>query len=614
MSLDKALPLEKQESHPLLDRARKLPTLPGIYMFKDSDGNVLYVGKSVSLRNRVTNYLQPGAQLTRRIGRMVLKARSLEVFVVENEEEALLLEFEFINAHRPRYNVVFRDDKSYPYLKVTNEKFPRILFTRKPHEHEGEILGPYPSALSLRRTLRFMTSLFPVRSCNVPSQKLHTLRACLDYHIKRCQAPCEDKVDSATYNATIQNAVLFLKGKNESLLQDLRQKMEGAASAWEFERASEYKKRIDAIERIHTRQEIASSRPEDMDVHAIATDGKRCVIQTMSVVSGRIAGQTRERVPANKGTVAEILRAYVIRQYIEARSIPQSILLSEDIPDHEVLGAILCRRGGHRVEIIVPSRGRKAQLVRMALKNADLYLSIDTGLDEEDLSGVAELAEALGLSTLPSVIECFDISHLGGQETVASMVVAVQGRMDRSLYRRFKIREVEGIDDFASMREVVGRRYRRLENEDATLPDLILLDGGLGQLSAGKDALRALGLEDLPLIALAKREEVIYGDGFMEGLRLPEGSLAHRLVRRIRDEAHRFAITYHRKLRSKRTITSSLSSIPGVGPTLQKRLLSQFGSARSVGQAQFEDLIAVKGVSRNLAQVILKHLGSSNEA
>jgi excinuclease ABC subunit C len=588
----------------LKEKARALPALPGVYLFKDPYGAVLYVGKSVSLKARVSSYLQDSARLNPRIQRMVARAADLEIFVTGNEEEALLLEFEFINKYAPRYNIIFRDDKSYPYLKVTKEAFPRILFTRKPREEEGELLGPFPSADSLRKTLRFLTTIFPVRSCNVSSDRLHTLRPCLDFHIKRCLAPCDDKIDADSYQKIVADAVLFLKGKDEDLVKELRSQMKEAADAWDLEKAARIKRQLVAIERIQVRQQVSGVKDEDFDAVAIAGNEGRWVIQHIQVQEGKIRSQRKVLLKKAQATPAEVLGEFLKQHYLAANSQPTDVMVNVEVPDLEVLSRVLSNKAGRKVQLAVPQRGRKKNLVDLAYKNAALFLSTQGAQGEEAREGITELAQVLGLSRPPDRIECFDISHTGGTQTVASMVVAQRGVMDRASYRRFKIKTVAGIDDFKSMEEVVHRRYSRLLSEGQSLPDLVLIDGGKGQLSAAKSELLGLGLGSLPVASLAKKEEILFAPHLPDGVALPEGSLARRLVQRIRDEAHRFAITYHRKLRSKRTNRSELDSIAGVGPRSRRLLLTHFGGLDRIRAATVEDLVAVKGVNKRVAAAV----------
>lgn len=586
----------------LKEKVRAIPTTPGVYLFKDRRGVVLYVGKSVSLRHRVSSYLQDSAKHTGRIEAMVRRAADVEVFTVRNEDEALLLEFELINKHAPRYNIMFRDDKTYPYLKVTKEEFPRIIFTRKPKEGEGQLLGPFTSADSLRKTLRFLATIFPVRSCHVHSSKLHTLRACMDYHIKRCNAPCEGKISAPEYQKIVDDAVLFLKGRDDELVTDLRAQMKEAGEKWDLERAARIKAQLEALGRLTVKQNVAGVTEEDFDVVAIAGEGSTRVVQQIQVRGGKIRGQHKVQLKKADAPNSEVLDEFIKQHYLGAELLPREILTSEEIPEREVLERVLGAKAGRKVEIGVPQRGRKRGLVDMAKKNAGLFLETQGATGEEAREAVEELAQVLSLARPPARIECFDISHVQGTDAVASMVVAQDGVMDRSSYRRFKIKTVEGNDDFASMEEVISRRYSRLLAESAPLPDLVLIDGGKGQLASGKHALIGLGLGSLPVASLAKQEEILFAPHLPDGVALPEQSLARRLVQRIRDEAHRFAVTYHRKLRTKRTNRSELDSIEGVGPRSRMALLRHYGSIEKIGAASEADLAAVEGITRRVAE------------
>jgi excinuclease ABC subunit C len=593
----------------LKEKVRTLPTSPGVYLFKDIMGRVLYVGKSVSLRHRVSSYLQDSAKHTGRIALMVIKAADVEVFETRNEDEALLLEFELINKHAPRYNIVFRDDKTYPYLKVTREEYPRIIFTRKPKEGDGTLLGPFTSADSLRKTLRFLATIFPVRSCRVHSSKLHTLKVCMDFHIKRCLGPCEGKIDAEGYQKIVGNAVQFLKGKDEELVEDLRGQMKTAADKWELEKAARIKSQLAALERLTVKQHVAGTTEEDFDIVAVAGEGSRRVVQQVQVRGGKIKGQNKVMLKKTEASNAEVMLEFVKQHYLGMEMLPREILTAEEMPEAELIARVLSAKSKRRVEISVPQRGRKRALAEMAAKNARLFLNVQGTQGEEGKEAIAELAQVLSLARPPERIECFDISHTGGTETVASMVVAQDGVMDRSSYRRFRIKTVEGNDDFASMREVIERRYARVLAESQPLPDLVLIDGGKGQLAAGKHALIGLGLGNLAVASLAKKEEILFAPHLPDGLALPEQSLARRLVQRIRDEAHRFAITYHRKLRGKRTHRSELDDVAGVGPRSRALLLRHFGAIDAVKAATVEQLV-VAGVTKKVAERVRAHFAS----
>jgi excinuclease ABC subunit C len=622
----------------LREKAGTVPGSPGVYLFRDTAGAVLYVGKSVSLRHRVSSYLGDRTRLNARIARMVERAADLEVVVTANEEEALLVEYELIDRYAPRYNIVFRDDKSYPYLKVTHEEFPRIVFTREPGPllrrrgdaagaagvapegrsrpsgaPAGQLLGPFTSADSLRKTLRFLATIFPVRSCKVPSSRLHTVRACMDFHIKRCLAPCEGKVDAATYQKIVSDAVLFLKGRDDELMADLRRRMREAAAAWELEKAARLKGQIAALERLQVKQNVTGIVAEDFDVLGAASDepGGRHVVQQLQVRAGRIRGQRKIQLARTHATTIVVLSEFVKQHYLRSEVLPPEILTEEPLPEAPLIERALARRAKHAVRLAVPQRGRKRGLVEMAVKNARLFLATQGATGEEAREAVAELAQVLSLSKAPARIECFDISHTGGTDTVASMVVAQNGVMDRSGYRRYRIRTVEGIDDFAAMREVIDRRYRHVLAEGQPLPDLVLIDGGKGQLAAGQHSLLALGVGTQAIAALAKREEILFAPHLPDGLALPEGSLARRLVQRIRDEAHRFAITYHRRLRSRRTAASALDAIAGVGPRSRALLLRHFGSVDRVRAATAAELAAVPGLSRRTAASVARWSGAA---
>jgi excinuclease ABC subunit C len=595
--------LEPRASN-LAEQVRGLPRKPGIYVFRDSAGKVLYVGKSRSLRDRVSSYFS-GQLSSARIELMVSRIAALETFVVVTEEEALILEYELINRYEPRFNVVFRDDKSYPLIKVTREEFPRASYTRKVRKDGGLYLGPYPNAGAVRKVVDLVVELFKLRTCSYPSSRLRGVKLCLQYHIQRCTGPCEGKVSPEEYGQQVKDAVAFLRGREEELVRELEERMRGAAAALEFEKAARLRDRLQAVRALQQRQTVSRVSEHEGDLVAVVGTGGWFCVQQVNVRGGRIAGQRKLEVPGEGRGPAEVLGEFVKLHYLNREQVPPEILLSEPIPELELLESSLARRCGRKVSVRVPERGRWRQLMEMAVQNARLFLEARESQTPEvsAIAGMQELKERLGLPELPVRIEGFDISTLQGGSTVASMVSFADGVSDRASYRRFRIKEVEGQDDFASMFEVVSRRYRRLQDEGAELPRLILIDGGKGQLAAAAAALANLGAA-VPICSLAKREEVIFSPLHPEGLALGPYSAGRRLLERVRDEAHRFAVTYHRKLRQRRAMTSFLDDIQGVGPATRVKLIRAFGDPRKIKEAGLPELCAV--VNRRAAEAIYR--------
>lgn len=592
-------------------QARALPRKPGIYLWKDPEGKVVYVGKSVDLRSRVGSYFGTAPSTPEKAARIVEASATIDFFVTDNEADALILEHREIQKHQPRFNVFFKDDKSYPMIKITREAFPRILVTRRKEDDGAVYLGPYPSASAVRRTLELITTLFPIRDCHYSSKRLEKVKLCLSYHIKRCAGPCEGKVDRADYQKLAREAARFLTGDTGEILQELQEKMEAASAELHFERAALYRDRRAALLRLaEPRRVEPHGTPFDEDVVAVAgRDGRLC-IQELYYRKGRLEGQRRKDVPEG-GEPAEVLAAWLGARYLgQGTRIPGTVLLSHRPPNGEALSEALGRIAGHKVELVVPEKGRRWEILQMALRNALVYLESRRGEGTGE-EGVLALAEALELPEEPRRIEGFDISNTGPTEKVASMVVALDGRMARKEYRHFTIRGVEGQDDFACMEEVIRRRYGRLLREERPLPDLVMVDGGPGQVSAAWKVLQELGLQDLPLVGLAKREERIFSPEGGEGLLLDERHPGRRLLQVLRNEAHRFAITHHRKRRKKRSFGSELDAIAGIGPASKRALFRHFRDIEGIRRASLEELLAVEGLNRRAARALFDYYHAS---
>ena len=585
--------------HNLKSQIAHLPEQPGVYLFANEQGETIYIGKARSLRDRVRSYL--GARgLHPKTDALLDEAAGLEVIVTDSVVEALALENNLVKERSPRYNVRLRDDKNYPYLQLTtNEAFPRVLVARSVERDGSYYAGPFMPASLARRTMGLTHRLFGIRSCNEVITG-NRERPCLEYDIKRCIAPCVAAICSKEqYDVAVQHTHLFFEGKNEELIDRLTSSMTDAAAAERFEEAAHLRDAARTVQTLRDRQQkIATVRMGDRDAFGLHMGPAGAVVHVFLMRSGKVL--ERVELAANEGisgSAAEILQASV-EQFYEDRPAPSEVHLSSDAEDAPLLEAWLSDRAGRRVQVMVPKRGEKRGLVDLAVRNARIAYQarlIDTGLSQYD--ALETLRSTLALPAIPRRIECFDISTIQGSETVASMVVCEDGKMRKSEYRKYRISPANhaGSDDFAAMNEVVTRRYRKLLEQGGPFPDLILIDGGKGQLSAAYDALRQLGLANLIAVGIAKKEELIYTRDREEPIVFEKDDPALRLVQQIRDEAHRFAVTFHRKARSMRDLRSELDSVPGIGPRRRKALLVAFGSLAGVRRASREELTAVVG-------------------
>ena len=576
-----------------------LPEQPGVYLFANEHGETIYIGKARSLRDRVRSYL--GARsLHPKTDALLDEAAGLEVIVTDSVVEALALENNLVKERSPRYNVRLRDDKNYPYLQLTtNEAFPRVLVARSVERDGAYYAGPFMPASLARRTMGLTHRLFGIRSCNEVITG-NRERPCLEYDIKRCIAPCVAAICSKEqYDVAVQHTHLFFEGKNDELIDRLTNSMAAAAAAERFEEAAHLRDAARTVQTLRDRQQkIATVRMGDRDAFGLHMGPAGAVVHVFVMRSGKVL--ERVELAANEGisgSAAEILQASV-EQFYEDRPAPSEVHLSSDAEDAPLLEAWLSDRAGRRVQVMVPRRGDKRGLVDLAVRNARIAYQarlIDTGLSQYD--ALETLRATLALPAIPRRIECFDISTIQGSETVASMVVCEDGTMRKSEYRKYRISPANhaGSDDFAAMNEVVTRRYRKLLEQGGPFPDLILIDGGKGQLSAAYDALRQLGLANLVAVGIAKKDELIYTRDREEPIAFEKDDPALRLVQQIRDEAHRFAVTFHRKARRMRDLRSELDSVPGIGPRRRKALLVAFGSLAGVRRASREELTAVVG-------------------
>jgi excinuclease ABC subunit C len=594
----------------LSEKLERLPDRPGVYLYKDAKGQVVYVGKAASVRNRVRSYFQTSRVRDAKTDALIDHIVDLDYIVTGNELEAMILESNLVKRHRPRYNIILRDDKHYPFLKLTtNEEYPRLLVARRVQKDGATYYGPFYPATALRETLRLVRALFPLRTCSIHIDG-RAERPCLQYYIHRCNAPCTGQETREGYARTVADVEAFLEGRDEDLARRLTAEMEEAAAQEKYERAGILRDQIQALNTVRERQKIISVEPEDQDILGLARQGSEACVQLFFVRRGRLIG--REAFFLDKlgaATDGEILSALIRQFYTKSVIPPREILLSTEVPEEALLGEWLARLRDSRVELLVPQRGRKRELVAMAEENAALALQTHLLSRSSRRQVVAEeLRRELGLPEPPNRIEGFDISNIQGQEAVGSMVVWEAGAMKKDDYKRFKIRTVPAADDFAMLAEVLRRRYGKALEEGGVLPDLILLDGGRGQLTHGVRVLEGLGLDYLPIVALAKREEEVYHPGSLHPLVLDLASPALQTLQRIRDEAHRFAITYHRQRRSQGMVASELDAVPGLGPARRAALLKHFGSLRKIKAAGVDEIAALPGFGPRTAAAVLAAL------
>ncbi|CAB1129349.1 UvrABC system protein C [Candidatus Hydrogenisulfobacillus filiaventi] len=598
-----------------------VPERPGVYLMEDAGGTILYVGKAVNLRNRLRSYFQDRSRLAPKVAAMMRHVADFELITTDTEVEALILEATLIKRHRPHYNIRLKDDKAYPYLRLTwEEDFPRLVVARRVEDTGSRYFGPYTRAQSMHETVRLLRSIFPIRNCtNRRFQEAR--RPCLEYHIRRCQAPCVGLVDRDSYRAMMKDVELFLDGKADQVEKDLLAAMTQAAERMEFERAARLRDQLKAVREVTAQQKVAADAGRELDAIAWVTAGEEAFVQVFTVRGGRLIGRQAFTLTGLDAatTGAEIGRAFLTQYYDRAREIPAEVLVPVEPAEAESLRAWLAERRGGRVALKVPRRGEKAKLLAMVEENARLArdeearrLALGDREREEALTGIQQ---ALGLAAPPRRMECYDISHTQGQETVASMVVFTDGRPDKSQYRRFRVRGVSGPDDFASMAEVIRRRFEhaRLAGERPELarfarrPDLILIDGGKGQLSAAWEAMHAAG-EETAMFGLAKEHEWLFAPGEPDPIILDRHSPALRLLMHLRDEAHRFAITYHRQLRGRRSLRSLLDEVPDIGPKRKRELLTRYRNLEAVRAAPLEELAALPGMTRRAAERVKDYL------
>ena len=597
-----------------------LPTRPGVYLFRDGGKNVLYIGKAKNLRVRVRSYFRAEASKSLKTAELVRRIEGVETIVVGSEGEALLLEANLIKEHRPRFNIDLKDDKSYPHIKVTvSEPFPRVYVTRRLRDDGSRYFGPYTNVGKLRQALEVLKRLYTVRSCRYDLPREKPSRPCLDYHIGRCQAPCVGLQSEEGYRAMIDEILQVLSGNTEEIRRGAEARMSEAASKLDFEQAARLRDVVEGLDTMAREVRVQSFRGGSYDVVGLARDGKLAAAVVLRVREGNLLGRDTQRFSELRDEDdSELLSVLASRYYLgggeaRLRNLPREILFPRHFEDGEALEEVLSEEAGRKVRVHVPQRGAKRRLGELAAVNArhaleDRVAALSYAADRAD-EALYSLQDELNLKVVPRLMVCFDVSHIQGSETVASAVVFENGDPKKSEYRSMRIRGEWGNDDYASMHEAVTRFFKRRLDEAKPLPDLCVIDGGKGQLGAAREALRILEITDVQLAALAKKEEEVFLPDRSQPVVLDRRNRALHILQRIRDEAHRFAIRYNRKLRSKRTLRSELGDIPGIGPSRQRVLLTRFGSVRGVRAATTEEIARVPGFSQILASRVLTYLG-----
>jgi len=602
---------------PLDQKIDRLPDNPGVYLFKDQRGTVLYVGKAGNLKHRVGSYFQRANGKDAKTLTLMERVADVETIITDTEKEALILENNLIKEYRPRYNVKLRDDKNYPCLKLSIEdEYPTLCIVRQIKKDRSVYFGPYPSATSLRETLKLIRRLFPIRTC-FDTKFTHRLRPCINYEMGRCSGPCCDRIDPVQYREIVQQVRMFLEGKNDALIGSLRRRMEEEAEHLHFEAAAKIRDQIAHIERVVEKQKIVSTDFIDQDVIGLHRQDHTTVVHPLFIRAGKLLGGRGFTFPSLALPEEEVLASFLHQYYREGKFIPDQILLPAPVPDQRLIEEWFTDLKGKRVRMLVPERGEKKRLVDMAGENAEKFLRAEAEIEQDRETLLELLKEDLHLTRLPRRIEAFDMSNIQGRHAVGSMVVFENGKPANERYRHFKIKSIEGADDYGMMYEVLLRRYKRaLEEND--LPDLVLVDGGKGQLNIAQEVLKELHIRGVDLVSLAKEKpaegarskklgrsgEKVFHPQFKEPLNLEKHSPLLHLLDRVRDEAHRFAITYHKKVRSKGTIRSALGDIPGIGRVRQRALLKHFGSLDKIGEATLEELAGAPKMNSKTVQKV----------
>ena len=600
-----------------------IPKLPGIYIMKDSRDGILYIGKAKILRNRVRSYFQSSRTLHPRTRIFLGKVCDIKFLTTKTEAEALILESNFVKKHQPRYNVLLKDDKQYPYLRLTTqEKFPRLEVVRRVRKDKATYFGPYTMVKEIRETIRLIYKIFPLRQSKDKLNGQSVRRPCLNHQMGRCLAPCAGKVSPGEYKTVVDDVELFLKGKNASLLKNLKLGMEAASFEMRYEEAAIFRDKIQSVQTVLDKQKIISTSLLDQDVIAYCSEKDQAMAQVLIIREGKMLSEKIFKLKSlNEMEEDETLSSFIKQYYAEEVVLPAEIFLPHPVEDSDLIADWLSEKKGTRVKLEIPVIGKKRDLVKMAEENARFAMRMERDKGDVGTRSLEELQTALGLRHFPEVIEGFDLSNISGSHAVGSMVVFENGLAEKSKYRRYKIATVKGIDDYAMLREVMIRRYRRLLEEGSPLPNLVLIDGGRGHLNSGREVFEALGLldrVDLACIAKGKyRNDLDTDEVYLlhkkEPVLFKENSPSRFLMQRIRDEAHRFAITYHRRLRSKEALSSPLENIPGIGKKRRLQLLKQFGSLENIRNASVEELTTLPGITLTLAEKLRQVTPGGNE-
>jgi excinuclease ABC subunit C len=603
----------------LRDKLQNLPSKPGVYQFVNKAGKVIYVGKAKNLRSRIRSYFQKNITSPKTIA-LVQKVTDFQLVVTDSEVEALMLENNLIKELKPRYNINLKDDKSYPFIKVTNELFPQVYPTRRIIKDGSKYFGPYTDVRSMKSSLRMINQIFKIRSCKLDitdkNIEQNKFKICLDYHIKKCDGPCEGLTTAKEYNDMVSEVIKLLKGRTDDLIKDLNNKMNSAVEKLEYEKAAEIRDKIEQLKSISLKQKVVSDDFEDRDVFAVAYEGKDSSCSVFNIRNGKLIGKKQLKLAIEADEeLPDIYSAAIKFYYDEMTEIPKEIILESEPTDSDILLEWLNSQSDRKVKFHIPQRGDLKSLVKMCKENALRGFKIKLKENEIQLQkmknqgsipySAAALQRDLRLKNIPKKIECFDISNLQGSDTVASMVVFEDGKPKKSLYRKFIIKSVDGPDDFLSMREVIERRYTNLIEMKEIVPDLIVVDGGKGQLSSAVEVLDNLGIQNYNIIGLAKRLEEVFLPGKSDPELIPKTSSGLKLLQQIRDEAHRFAITFHRSRRSKRIIKSELTDIKGIGPETAKKLLTELGSVEAIKKSDIHKLSEIVGKQK--AELLIEY-------
>jgi len=596
-------------------KLKNLPDSPGVYLMKNARGKIIYIGKAVNLKNRVRTYFQKTRPVDPKTDALVSKIRDFEFYVTDSEIEALILESNLVKEHKPVYNVNLKDDKRFPYLKVTvDEPFPRVLVVRRLKKDDSRYFGPFTEVKKMRETLRLIFKYFKIRTCNylIPDPKGRNIDLCLEYHIKRCPGPCQNLISEKEYRKQVDDVIMLLSGRSGKLIEKLTERMRSVAGREEFEKAAVIRDQIQALESIRQKQRVMAEKWIDRDIMAFACAAADASCVVLKIREGVLIGRQHFYLKISPDTSQEeIAETFIKQHYLYNASIPSEIYISAEVGERRLLEKWLKEKAHRAVKIFIPQKGEKLKLVDMARSNAELLLN-ELLLQKQNYrdrmpESVLRLQQDLRLEKTPVTMAAFDISNLGRDDMVGSLVFFEKGKPKKSQYRHFRIKTVGKQDDFASLREVVHRYFRRLMDEESDFPDLLIIDGGKGQLSAAMDALRELKLESQQVIGLAKKLEEIFFYGRKEGLMIPKTSPSLRLLQRIRNEAHRFAIEYNRKLRKKRIIKTELQQIPGIGPKKSEVLLKHFGSVKKIRSLSLDELVSAPNIGKSDAQKIIDH-------